>query len=158
VYASEAQVPPLTEYDISKGFTYMYLKAEPLYPFGHGLSYTKFQYDNLKLSSDAIVADGSVTATLDVTNTGDRAGDEVVQLYTHAIAPSVIRPAKELRGFSRVNLQPGAKTTVTFTVPAAKLAFWDEKTHAFLPEPGAYEILVGASSADIRAKAVVRVK
>ena len=158
VYASDAQVPPLTEYDISKGFTYMYLKGEPLYPFGHGLSYTKFQYDNLKLSTDTIAADGSVVASLEVTNTGPRAGDEVVQLYTHAIAPSVIRPAKELRGFSRISLQPGAKATVTFIVPAAKLAFWDEKTHAFLTEPGAYEILVGASSSDIRAKAVVRVK
>ena len=158
VYASEAQVPPLTEYDISKGFTYMFLKGEPLYPFGHGMSYTKFQYGNLKLSTDAIAADGTVTASLEVTNTGNRAGDEVVQLYTHANAPSVIRPAKELRGFFRIGLQAGAKTTVSFALPAAKLAFWDEKTHAFLTEPGAYQILVGASSADIRAKAVVRVK
>jgi beta-glucosidase len=158
VYAAESQVPPLDEYDISKGFTYMYLNGEPLYPFGHGLSYTRFHYGDLKLSADTMPAGGTVTATVEVTNTGSRAGDEVVQLYTHAVAPSVKRPAKELRGFSRITLQPGAKATVTFTVPAAKLAFWDEKTHTFLTEPGAYQLLAGSSSADIRATAVVRVE
>lgn len=157
VYASEAQVPPLTEYDISKGFTYMYLKGEPLYPFGHGLSYTKFQYGPLNLSTAAINPDGTVTASLSITNTGDRAGDEVVQLYTHAVAPTVIRPLKELRGFSRIHLRAGEVTTVSFTLPATKLAFWDEKTHAFVTEPGSHELLVGASSSDIRAHAVLRV-
>ena len=90
-------------------------------------------------------------------DTGRRAGDEVAQLYVHAVASSVVRPVKELRGFQRLTLQPGEKRTITFTVPAAKLAFWDEKTHAFLVEPGAFELSVGASSADIRAKAVLEV-
>ena len=157
VYASEAQVPPSTEYDVSKGFTYMYVKGSPLYAFGHGLSYTTFAYSDLKLSKSKIKTDGTVTVSVDITNTGRRAGDEVAQLYVHDVASSVVRPVKELRGFQRLTLQPGEKRTVSFTLPAAKLAFWDEKTHAFLVEPGAFEIMVGASSADIRAKSVLEV-
>ena len=157
VYALEAQVPPLTEYDISKGFTYMYLNGDPLFPFGHGLSYTSFAYSHLRLSNSKIKSDGTVTISVDITNTGQRAGDEVAQLYVHDVVSSVVRPVKELRGFQRLTLQPGEQRTVTFTLPAAKLAFWDEKTHAFLVEPGAFELMVGTSSADIRAKAVLEV-
>jgi beta-glucosidase len=150
VYASESQVPPLDGYDVTKGFTYMYVDGEPMFSFGHGLSYTEFKYGGLKLSSDKIKADGKVSVSLDVTNTGKRAGDEVVQLYVHAVKSSVKRPAKELRGFQRISLQPGETKSVTLELPAEKLAFWDEKTHAFLVEPGAYEVMAGASSADIR--------
>jgi len=157
VYASESQVPPLTEYDISKGFTYMYLNGDPLFPFGHGLSFTTFTYSGLKLSHSKIKTDGTVTVSVDITNTGQRAGDEVAQLYVHDVASSVVRPVKELRGFQRLTIQPGEKRTISFTLPAAKLAFWDEQTHAFLVEPGAFEIMVAASSADIRAKAVLEV-
>jgi beta-glucosidase len=151
VYASESQVPPQDEYDISKGFTYMYLRGEPLFAFGHGLSYTQFKYSNLRLASDAILASGSLQATIDVENIGSRAGDEVVQLYTRAVAPTVKRPAKELRGFARIALEPGEKKTVAFDVPTEKLAFYDEQRHGFVVETGAYQIMVGASSADIRA-------
>ena len=178
VYAGEAQVPPQDEYDITKGFTYMYVNGEPLFPFGHGLSYTQFRYGALKLSSSVggatllspepggksaaaplVIGPGdSLTATLEIENTGTRAGDEVVQLYTHAVSPSVKRPAKELRGFARVALNAGEKKTVLFTLPAEKLSFWDEKTHAFVTEKGDYEILVGASSADIRARSRIAVK
>ena len=158
VYASEAQVPPQGEYDITKGFTYMYVNGAPLFPFGHGLSYTQFRYGSLHLSEKKITATGSVTVHIEVENAGKRAGDEVVQLYTHAVSPSVKRPAKELRGFARVALKPGEKKTVAFAVPGAKLAFWDEKAHAFVTEKGAYEILVGASSDDIRAKSEFEVK
>jgi beta-glucosidase len=157
VYASEAQVPPRDEYDITRGFTYMYVKGEPLFAFGHGLSYTTFNYDGLKFSADQLKADGNVTVTVNVTNTGKRAGDEVVQLYTHAIKSSVARPAKELRGFQRIHLQPGQTKPVTFALPAEKLAFWDEKTHRFLVELGAYEVMAGASSADIRLKGQIDV-
>src|SRR5207253_6688263 len=97
------------------------------------------------------------TATIDIKNTGRRLGDEVVQLYTRQLSPSVIRPSKELRGFQRLTLQPDEKKTVTFTLPAAKLAFYDEHKHAFVTESGKYEIMVGSSSADIRAKARVEV-
>jgi beta-glucosidase len=153
VYASDAQVPPRDEYDVSKGFTYMYLKGEPLFAFGHGLSYTQFRYTNLKLSADQIAADGIITASVDVENIGKRGGDEVVQLYTHAIKPSLIRPSQELRGFERISLKSGEKKTVSFLVPGAKLAFYDETKHAFTAEQGAYEIRIGASSADIRGSA-----
>ena len=150
VYASEAQVPPVDEYDITKGFTYMYVNGEPLFPFGHGLSYTTFKYGNLKLSAGKIKADGSVIFSADITNTGRCAGDEVAQLYVHQEKSSVKVPVKELRGFQRISLQPGETKTVTFTLPASKLAIWDETTHGFVVNPGKFDIMVGASSADIR--------
>ena len=157
VYASEAQVPPVDEYDITKGFTYMYVNGSPLFPFGHGLSYTTFKYSGLKLSADKIKTGGQVNISVDVKNTGKRAGDEVVQLYVHQEKSSVKVPAKELRGFQRVGLQPGEKQTVTFTLPAAKLAIWDETAHGFVVEPGAFDVMAGASSADIRLKSKIEV-
>jgi len=150
VYASEAQVPPVNEYDITKGFTYMYLKGEPLFAFGHGLSYTTFKYSNLKLSADQVKPDGRVTVSADITNTGRRAGDEVAQIYVHQVKSSVPQPVKELRGFERLHLQPGETKTVTFPLAAARLAYWDETTHGFVVDPGAFDVLIGASSADIR--------
>ena len=152
VYASEAQVPPVDEYDITKGFTYMYVNGEPLFSFGHGLSYTTFKYGNLKLSAEKIRADGTVNVSVDITNSGRRAGDEVAQLYVHQEKSSVKVPVKELRGFQRISLQPGETKTVTFTLPASKLAIWDETTHGFVVNPGAFDVMVGASSADIRSK------
>ncbi|RYX86764.1 hypothetical protein EON83_00865 [bacterium] len=151
VYASETQVPSQNEYDVTKGYTYMYLNGAPLFPFGHGLSYTQFKYSNLKVQARRVPANGKITISVDVQNTGARSGDEVVQLYVHQLRSSVKRPAKELRGFDRISLQAGAKKTVTLTLPAEKLAFWDEKTHGFKVEPGAFDVMVGASSADIRA-------
>jgi beta-glucosidase len=157
VYASERQVPPQDEYDITKGFTYMYINGRPLFAFGHGLSYTTFKYGKLRLSDAQITADGQVTATIDVTNTGKREGDEVVQLYVHEVKPSVKRPAEELRGFRRIHLGPGETQSVAMTVPAAKLAFYDQNIHAFRVNPGPFQIMVGASSEDIRAKAAIEV-
>lgn len=157
VYASEAQVPPLDEYDVTKGFTYMYINGAPLYAFGHGLSYTTFKYSHLRVSTESLAADGTLTVGIDVQNTGERAGDEVAQLYVHEVKPVVKRPTKELRGFQRVSLAPGEKRTLTFTLPAAKLAYWDETAHAFVVNPGAFDVLVGAASDDIRAEAQIKV-
>jgi beta-glucosidase len=157
VYASEAQVPPRDEYDITKGFTYMYLNGEPLFPFGHGLSYTTFSYGNLKLSADKIKTDGDVQVSVEIKNSGARAGDEVAQLYVHQEKSSVKVPVKMLRGFQRINLQPDETKTVTFTLPAAKLAIWDETTHGFVVKPGTFDVMVGASSADIRLKNQIEV-
>jgi beta-glucosidase len=157
VYASEAQVPPQDEYDITRGFTYMYVNGEPLFPFGHGLSYTTFKYGNLKLSAEKIQPDGEVQISLDVKNSGRRAGDEVVQLYAHQEKSDVKVPAKELRGFQRISLQPGETKTVAFSLPASRLAIWDETTHGFVVGPGRFDILVGASSADIRLKSYIEV-
>ena len=173
VYASESQVPPQDEYDVTRGFTYMYLDGEPLFAFGHGLSYTTFKYGNLQLEVESLKnvgwasahADNSRMAgieqhglkpilrvSVEVTNTGGREGDEVVQLYIHEVNPVVKRPVKELRGFERISLQPSEMKKVTFAVPAAKLAYYDEATHGFVVKPGAFDVLVGSSSQDIRAQ------
>jgi beta-glucosidase len=157
VYASEEQVPSQDEYDVTKGFTYMYLNGKPLFPFGHGLSYTAFAYSNLKLSAKQINADGSITATVDVKNTGKVAGDEVVQLYIHDVSPSLKRPAKELRGFERITLAPGQTQKVTLTIPGSRLAFYDEKIHDFRVEAEAIDVMVGSSSDDIRLRSQFKV-
>jgi len=157
IYASEAQVPPVDEYDITKGFTYMYASGQPLFAFGHGLSYTTFQYSGLKLLANKINTAGKINLSVEVKNTGQRAGDEVVQFYTHPEQSRVQRPAKELRGFQRIHLQPGETKTVAFALAAEKLAFWDETTHGFVVEPGMFDVMVGASSADIRLKDQVEI-
>jgi beta-glucosidase len=157
VYENANQVPAMDEYDITKGFTYMYIKGEPLYPFGHGLSYTTFQYSNIAVSAPQIRGDGQVTIRAEVRNTGSRAGDEVVQLYVRDVESSVKRPSKELRGFERISLKAGESKTVSFTIPAEKLAFYDVKTHAFVVEPGQFELMVGSSAEDIRLRQNIQV-
>ena len=121
------------------------------------MSYTTFKYSGLKLSADKIKANGKVNISVEVTNTGKRAVDEVVQLYVHQVKSSVKRPAKELRGFQRISLKPGEKKTITLTLAAEKLAFWDEKTHGFVVESGVFDVMIGASSADILLKDQVEV-
>ena len=158
VYDSVDQIPPQDEYDITKGFTYMYFTGKPQFAFGHGLSYTAFRYTGLKIAPGQISAEGKVTVSLEVQNTGTRAGDEVVQLYLHAAQASVKRPAKELRGFRRVSLRPKEKMLVSFTLPAADLAFYDIKTRNFIVEPGTFDIMVGSSSEDIRLKDKLQVR
>jgi beta-glucosidase len=157
IYASEVQVPPQDEYDISKGFTYMYVRGAPLYPFGYGLSYSKFKYSNLRVTPEKVSGNEVIRASVEVRNTSNRAGDEVVQLYTREIHPSVVRASHELRGFQRITLQPGEAKTVTLSVPVEKLAFYDVTRHAFVVEPGKYEIQIGASSADVREQAKMEV-
>jgi len=157
VYASHEQVPAMDEYDITKGFTYMYFEGKPVYPFGHGLSYTTFTYSNLSLSSRSIAGNGTVTVRVNIRNSGKIAGDEVPQLYVRDVQASVKRPKLELRGFERITLKPGEQRTVTFTLPAEKLAFWDETTHAFVTEPGTFEILVGSSSENIKLRGQIEV-
>ena len=157
VYSSDEQVPPQEEYDISKGFTYMYMKEAPLFPFGHGLSYTKFKYSDIKISSAKVGTDGQVTISVNIKNTGLREGDEVVQLYVHDVKSTVIRPVKELRAFERISLKAGDNKTVIMTIPVEKLSFYDEKTHRFVVETGTFEVLVGSSSEDIRLKGKIDV-
>lgn len=157
VYASSEQVPSIDEYDISKGFTYMYLKDEPLYAFGHGLSYTSFSYGDLAPAAESVAPGDSLTVRIEVTNSGARAGDEVVQLYAHKPESTVTRPAKQLCGFRRISLKPGESEMVEIEIPTGKLAYWDESGDRFVVEPGRYELMVGASSADIRARATFEV-
>jgi beta-glucosidase len=126
--------------------------VEPLFPFGFGLSYTKFDYSGLKLSAARVKAGGTVDVSVQVRNSGARAGSEVVQLYLRDVKASVERPDKELKGFRRVTLQPGQTQTVTFTVDKAAMSYFDPKKQDWVAEPGAFEALVGASSRDIRLK------
>ena len=152
------QLPPMMDYDIRHGRTYMYFQGEPLYPFGYGLSYTTFSYSNLTTSADSLDRDGAITVRIHVQNSGEVAGDEVVQLYVRHLDSAVPRPAKELRGFKRVALQPGERKTVELPLPAKSLAYWNAARHAFVSEAGRIELLVGGSSADVRLKKTVTVK
>ena len=151
------QLPPMMDYNIRDGRTYMYFKGKPLYPFGYGLSYTKFAYSNLKTSSSTLNRDGSLTVSVDVKNTGTRAGDEVVQLYVKHLNSKMPRPQKELKGFQRVNLQAGEQKTVEIPLPAKLLAYWNSDKHAFEIEPDKIQIEAGASSTDIRASKTIEV-
>ncbi|HEX6183291.1 MAG TPA: glycoside hydrolase family 3 N-terminal domain-containing protein [Pyrinomonadaceae bacterium] len=122
-----------------------------LYYFGHGLSYTTFEYTNLKITPSRQTAGGNVSVSLDVKNTGTREGDEVVQLYTRDVVSSVTTYEKNLRGFERVRLRPGETRTVSFTLTPADLALWD-RGMKFVVEPGAFRVMIGSSSEDIRLK------
>jgi beta-glucosidase len=147
-------LPPVTDYDIIRGKrTYWYFEGEPLFPFGHGLTYTAFRYDNLQLDADRVRAAGSVSISCDVTNTGSRASDEVAQLYAHARASRVKRPLRELKAFERIRLAPGETHAVRFILPAAELAFWDVTREKWTVESGVYDVMIGRSSADLPLRA-----
>ena len=148
--ASIEQLPPMMDYDIRRGRTYMYFKGTPLYPFGHGLSYTTFAYSNLRTSAPTIPFDGSIDISFDLKNTGRRAGEEVVQLYVTHLNSIVARPVKELKGFARVALRPGETKRVTLTLKAAQLAYWDAIRQYFRVESDRVRLMVGGSSADVR--------
>jgi beta-glucosidase len=127
---------------------YLDVPSTPLYPFGHGLSYTRFRYSNLRLSAARIRASDSLTVSIEVTNTGDRAGDEVVQLYLRDDVASLTRPVKELRGFRRIALNPGQTRTVSFALGRDDLAFYGPDLRRIV-EPGTFTVYVGTSSADV---------
>ncbi|MGA2571490.1 MAG: glycoside hydrolase family 3 C-terminal domain-containing protein [Terracidiphilus sp.] len=152
------QLPPSMDYNIRDGFTYMYFKGEPLYPFGYGLSYTTFKYSNLRTSSQALANDGAITVSVDVTNTGSRAGDAVVQMYVKHLGSKVDRPRQELKGFRRVTVQPNETKTVDIPLKASALAWWDEKLPGFRVEAQPVQVMVGNSSADIQASTTVQVE
>jgi beta-glucosidase len=154
---SIGQLPPLLDYDIRNGRTYMYLEEAPLYPFGYGLSYTSFEYSNPGTDADTLAADGTISISVDVQNTGDRTGDEVVQVYIRHTESQVDRPIKELRGFSRITMDPGELKTVSIPIRAETLAYWDEYERRFVVEEGNIEIMIGGSSADIRHRLIVPV-
>ena len=151
------QLPPMMDYDIRHGHTYMYFKGEPLYPFGYGLSYTTFRYSKLRVSSSKLMATGAVTVSVDVTNTGKREGAEVVQLYVQHPASKVERPNKELKGFLRVTLKPGQTRTVEIPLKAESLAWWNTKQDRFEVEPESIRVVVGGSSADARLSKTLKV-
>jgi len=156
--ASLDQLPPMMDYNLRHGRTYMYFKGKPLYPFGYGLSYTTFEYSNLRASSSQVVANGEVRITVDVRNRGSRAGDEVVQMYVAHIGSKVERAQEELKGFQRISLAPGQKTTVKFILKAADLAYWNTDRAGWDIEANQVDVRIGSSSADIKLKTAVRVR
>ncbi len=157
-YRSVDDLPPFADYSMN-GRTYRYFSGRPLYPFGHGLSYTAFEYSALKMSRPSVTSADSLAVTLSVRNSGQRAGEEVVQLYVRPLDPVRPMPVRSLRGFARVPLAAGEKRDVSFTLtPAKDFGFYDETKKAASVDPGDYEIGVGASSADIRVTGRVRVK
>jgi len=134
------QLPPMMDYDIRHGRTYMYFGGSPLYSFGFGLSYTRFRYSRLK-SDASLPANGSVEVSLEVGNVGDRDGDEVVQLYA----------------FQRVELKAGETKTLHLTLAARDLAYWNGAAHRFVVESGQVRLLLGSSSSDIRLRKTLQV-
>jgi beta-glucosidase len=140
-YKSVDQLPPFTDYSM-QGRTYRYFKGEPLYPFGYGLSYTNFAYSNLRLDAKSAKAGEPVKVTVDVTNTGDREGDEVVQLYLTDVAASAPVPIRTLVGFDRISLRRGEKRTVTFTITARQMSLIDGRGKRVI-EPGEFLVSVG---------------
>jgi beta-glucosidase len=133
---------------------YLFDSKEPLFPFGFGLSYTTFEIGAPKLSAMQIPRNGAVTVTVDVRNTGRVAGDEVVQLYLRDVVSSVTRPRKELKGFRRVTLAPGAATTVSFTLDPEAFALWDKDMKRVV-EPGEFQIMAGPNSVDLKSTTLV---
>jgi len=159
--ATVGQVPVYYNHKPSGGRSqwqgdYAGTSAKPLFPFGHGLSFTRFEYAGLEISPAQVRVTEDVRIRVSVTNTGDRSGDEVVQLYVHDLVASVTRPVKELKGFQRISLACGQRKTVTFELSASQLAFYD-RGMAFVVEPGTIEVMVGSSSDDIRATGVFEV-
>ena len=151
------QLLPMMDYDITHGRTYMYSKAKPLYPFGYGLSYTKFDYEKLDVSAPKIAGDGQIDVTVHVKNTGNRASDEVVQLYVKHTASAVQRPQLELKGFRRIHVEAGASAEAKMTVKARDLAYWDAVRHAWRVEKEPVRLLAGGSSDKLPVSAEVTV-
>src|SRR6185369_8758853 len=139
-YKSVDQLPPFTDYSM-QGRTYRYFKGEPLYPFGFGLSYTKFVYSNLRFDKSAKAGE-PVKVTVDVTNAGEREGEEVVQLYLTDVAASAPVPIRTLVGFDRISLRPGEKRSVTFTITPRQMSLIDNDGKRII-EPGAFMIGIG---------------
>ncbi len=128
---------------------YVSTSCTPLFAFGHGLSYTRFEYDGLRIEPDRVAMGGKVKVAVDVRNVGERAGDEVVQLYVHDAEAKVTRPVKELKGFRRIALEPGEKKNIAFALSVNQLGFYNENME-FVVEPGTIEVMVGSASDDIR--------
>jgi beta-glucosidase len=143
---SLADLPPMMDYDLRHGRTYLYFEGEPLYPFGYGLSYTTFSYASLRTSSDALAPDGTLALRFELGNSGTRAGDEVPQLYVRHLASAVKRPLHELKGFTRVRLERGETRTIELSLRARDLAYWDVASSSFVVESGAVELQIGRSS------------
>lgn len=157
-YKSITQLPLFNDYNIRKGRTYMYLKEKPLFPFGYGLSYTSFEFSDLKIKRESLNSSGKIQVTVDVKNTGKLKGDEVVQLYVKDVNSKIVTPIKELEDFKRVTLNPGETRKVSFVLSTNQLAFYHTDLKKWVVNPGTYEIMIGSSSENIHVKKNLEVK
>ena len=153
---SVGQVPIYYSRKPSSFHNYIYLESKPLFPFGHGLSYTRFEYRDLRVEPQEVRAGGVISVTVAVRNVGDVEGDEVVQLYVAREHASVARPVMELKGFKRVTLKPGEEKLVIFRLPTELLAFYDRHMRLVI-EPGEYKVMIGRSAEDIVLQSTFRV-
>lgn len=152
-------LPPLGDYDITKGRTYWFYEGDVLYPFGHGLSYTTFEYSELYTDKSVLnESDESLELKLTITNTGEVAGEEVVQVYIHQAKSAFLQPLKKLREFERIGLEVGESKEVVFSLDRTDVEFWNEAEGDWFVEKGDYEIQVGSSSSDIRLSSIVSFK
>jgi len=154
----DAQLPPMMDYDIRHGRTYMFTKEKPLYAFGYGLSYTSFAYEGLSLSTPRTTAEGKIMVTVKVRNTGSRASDEVAQMYVQHLGSAVERPQIELKGFERVPIDPGEVKNVVFELRPRDLAYWDTARQSWRIEKEPIRILAGGSSAGLSVQAILQVE
>ena len=150
-YRATSDLPAFTDYSFSNR-TYRYFDGKPLYAFGHGLSYTKFTFQDGKLNSEKITANGTAQVTFTLKNSGSLDGDEVVQVYFRHVNSSVPQPKLALCGYKRVPLKRGESKSITIEVPSTRLQYWDTEKKQYVVESGDYEFLVGAASDDIRIK------
>jgi beta-glucosidase len=144
---SVGQLPDFYNHKPSRNRSYLFNSREPLFPFGYGLSYTQFHFDKLRVEPKTIRTGGTAKVSVDITNTGDRAGDEVAQMYIHQRVASITRPVMRLGGFKRLRLEPGQKMTVDFTLTPEDLSLIDINMNRVV-EPGIFDLMVGASSAE----------
>ncbi len=152
------QLPPMMDYNIRDGRTYMYFKDKPLYAFGYGLSYTSFRYDHLRVSRDTLHAGGELTATVDVTNTGHRDGDVVVQLYVAHRGSTVARPLQELKGFERTHIAAGQTVPVTLPLRADDLRYWNTGAGQWTLEQDTVDLRIAAASDDVRLTKTIAIR
>jgi beta-glucosidase len=158
-YASTEQLPYFADYDlINQPRTYMYFDGDILFPFGHGLSYTQFEYSNLKFNTNKLKKDDELNIQFTVQNSGQLNGDEVAQVYVCSMDASIKTPINQLKRFQRITLAPGESRTLTFSIPLNEFSFYDIKTNDFKTEPGRWEIQVGSSCKDIRLKKSITIE
>ena len=160
-YSSTKELAHFEDYNMraGKGFTYRYYKGEALYPFGHGISYTKFKYTDLIIDRTTFSKSDEILVSVNVKNSGELEGEEVVQLYIKDVKSTTWMPLKQLREFKRISLKKGEEKTVEFKLsPIKDMRYYDALKQNYAVEPGEFEIQIGSSSRDIRLKKIIEVK